>query len=625
MTTQQNTSKPIITREQAARFAPIVHFHVEEKFFPCSIDWMLERATLRNNEDGGFDRRHPKQGDLAEFSDGRYFLDIDKAAWHGEPLHSGKVTAPMYVTAQEWDDCIEITYIMLYAYQGGQACRGLKIGQHFNVIANDYGKHQGDLEWVTVQVSKDYQKLLCVGFESHGDVAYYAPQDCEMKDHHPIVRVALNGHACINGKGKNENDWVITYEIPAVLAVIDLITRSETKPEVQWTPHERPAEMLQIIGLEHGQPLSDQVWARFSGRLGIHQENDFGHATQVNGAPLSSSEQAFADVIIEVGKTFGAIPENLRKGVGPEGPGARDFVNGVRRQGARLWQFDVGNTLRDASAPPAIVAFGDKFHILYRDGAGNGLMHIVSHDGKEWRNARQFHPQAEISAGPCAVVYENKLHVFVRDGAHGGSNGILHFISDHPDGESLQAASPGYIGLDCEGQPSAAVLGGKLCIVARAAKGNGIMYALHQPGHGWIHGNTMFNTSSAPTIAAYGDRFHVFYKDGDGKGIMHIDSMDGVNWKRAAVYHPDFTTSAAPAAIVASNQLHLFFRDGQARHNAVLHVVSDNGEHFHPAAPGWNTGLDCSGAPSAALLNGKVCLAAINYAGNGIMRAVSRR
>jgi hypothetical protein len=621
MSTQQNSSKPIITHEQAARFAPVVGFHVNENFFPCSIDWMLERSTLRNKEDGGFHRHQPKQSDLAEFSEHKYFLDIDHAAWHGQPLDGKKVTAPMYVAAQEWDDCIEITYVMLYAYQGGQTCRGLKIGQHFNAITNDYGKHQGDLEWVTVQVSKDYEKVLGVGFASHGDVAYYAPQDCLMEGTHPHVRVALNGHACINGKNKNPNDWIITYEIPAAVAVIDLIT----EPNATWAPHLHPAAMLHIIGLDNGQPLSDQVWARFQGRLGIDQENNFKRATEVDGSPLSSSQEAFADLIIGIGTALGKIPDSMRHGVGPEGPGARDFVNGLRRQGSRLWQFDVDNTTRDASAPPAIVAFGNQFHLLYRDGAGNGLMHAVSHDGKTWRDARQFHPDVKISAGPCGVVHENKLHVFVRDGNSGHSNGILHFVSDHADGESLQAANPPYIGLDCEGQPSAAVLGGKLCLVARASAGNGIMYALHRPGHGWVHGNTRFNTSSAPTIAAYGGRFHVFYKDGEGKGIMHIASADGVSWERAVVYHPDFTTSAAPAAVEAGHQLHLFFRDGQRGHNAVLHIVSNDGEYFHPAAPGWNTGLDCSSAPSAAVLNGKVCIAAINYAGNGIMRAVSRR
>lgn len=322
----------IITTEQAARFAPIVSFHVNERFFPCSIDWLLQRSTLRNRDEHGFALRHPRQRDLQDHSGGQYFLDIEAAANPGQPLVDGQVAAPMYVAAQEWDDCIEITYVMLYAYQGGQTCRGLKPGDYFNAVVDNYGHHQGDLEWVSVLASKDYERLLAVGYASHGHVTYYRPQDCLTDGNRPRARAALNGHASLNGKNKNPEDWVKTEGVPLVVDIIDLIT--EAGP--LWEPHRKPVQMLAIIGLDDGKPVSDQLWAGFCGRLGIHQENNFSRATQVDGEPLPSRHDDFAKLIIALGQVTGLLPESLRSGVGPEGPGARDFVQGLRRHGNRL-------------------------------------------------------------------------------------------------------------------------------------------------------------------------------------------------------------------------------------------------------------------------------------------------
>jgi hypothetical protein len=322
----------MITREQAARFAPIVSFHVNERFFPCSIDWLLLRATLRSKDDPNFALRHPRQQDLLTYSGNQYFLDIDAAANPGQALVDQQVAAPMYVAAQEWDDCIEITYVMLYAYQGGQTCRGLKPCDYFNAVVDNYGHHQGDLEWVSVLVSKDYERLLAVGYAAHGHVTYYSPQDCLTEGNHPLARAALNGHASLNGKNKNPEDWVSTESVPLVVDIIDLI--SEAGPV--WAPHRNPSEMLAIIGLDNGQLVSDQLWAGFRGRLGIHQENDFTHATQPNGQALPSGQDRFARLIIDLGKATGLLPSSLRDGVGPEGPGARDFVQGSRRHGNRL-------------------------------------------------------------------------------------------------------------------------------------------------------------------------------------------------------------------------------------------------------------------------------------------------
>jgi hypothetical protein len=133
--------------------------------------------------------------------------------------------------------------------------------------------------------------------------------------------------------------------------------------------------------------------------------------------------------------------------------------------------FNNGYTGYTASAAPSIVAYRGLFHVFFRDGAGNGLMHITSPDGITWSTANPFHPDFTTSDGPCAVVIGTDLHVFFRDGT---GNGILHIVSS--DGSNFHAPDNWYIGLNCDGQPSAAVnAAGAMCLVAIDHGGSGIM------------------------------------------------------------------------------------------------------------------------------------------------------
>jgi hypothetical protein len=604
-----------ISIELARKFAPIVTFHQFEKFLPCSIDWLLSRSTLKDRNAPSFTVPAPKQSDLEAHYQPNYYLLIgnDDATRHGEPLVNGKVTAPMYVTTQEWDDCIEFTYSMLYAFQGGQTCRGLRLGAHFNCIVNNFGWHQGDLEWISVLTSKDFTKILYVGYAAHGDFSWYGPGQYETAEGRPKVRVALNGHPCRNGLGKNDNDWIFTFELPGILGTVDIITATG----LAWRAFESPGGLV-MIGLdEQNNPIGDQRWVKFQGRMGDSWTNTLTGATDVDGHTGLSGPQ-WADVSSDaaLGKLFDALPGEAIHGDGPWGPGGRDFTQHQRQPGLRIWSFNNGYTGFTASAPPSVAVFGNQFHCLFRDGSGNGLMHITSLDGILWSPSHVFHPDYTTSAGPCSVVWGGHLHVFFRDG---NGNGILHVMS--ADGTNFQPAPNWYIGLNCDGQPSAALLGNKLCLVALDHGGNGIMRSVATDVGHFDNGYTGFNTnpSSPPAIVSYRGKFHVFFMDHGGNGLMHIVSADGLHWQTAGVFHPDFTTSAGPCPVVFQNQLHVFFRDGTG--NGILHIASTDGDNFG-ATMSWYLGQNCDGQPAAAVLNNILCVAAIDAGGRGIMRSV---
>jgi Vacuolar protein sorting-associated protein 62 len=134
---------------------------------------------------------------------------------------------------------------------------------------------------------------------------------------------------------------------------------------------------------------------------------------------------------------------------------------------------------------------------------------------------------------------------------------------------------------------------------------------------GYTGSNT--NSNTPPGISYFRGAYHIFFMDHGGKGIQHITSIDGINWPRSPDFYTGQNTSAGPYPIVCSDTLFVFYRDGSKTDtNGLLFMHSGDGIHFtRPAA--CNTGLDCAGQPSVALLGNIQCVVAVNYRGNGLM------
>ncbi len=301
-----------------------------------------------------------------------------------------------------------------------------------------------------------------------------------------------------------------------------------------------------------------------------------------------------------------------------------------------IWQFSNAFTGFTTSAPPSVAVFSSQFHCLFRDGDGNGLMHIVSSDGVNWVPSPVFHPDYTTSDGPCPVVYMNALHVFFRDGT---GNGNLRVCTQ--DGVHVSAPPNWYIGLNCDGKPAAAVLGNTLCVAAVAHSGNQIMYSVTTDGSVFHNGYTGFNTNGSPGIVTYGGQFHIFYRDADesrvylvgerpGNGLMHIVSSDGVTWAQSPVFHPNAKTNGGGCGVEFAGKLHVFFMDGEGK--GILHIDAVDGVNFqrtnnwssHNRPPqGWYIGQDCQWRPSAAVLNDTLCVLSMDFGGRGVMRSVT--
>lgn len=197
--------------ELIRKFAPIVFFHPEEKFFPVSIEFIAKNAPLKSKKDNkvvlpkGF--TPDELGKFAGKAGYDYYLDFEgnKTTYAGMPLvntRAGKeIAAPCYANIVEKANGAVIYYAFLYTYNGPLP------GLGWNSVG--LGTHEGDLEYIYVHLIKDSAgnyDLEKVFYAHHGakKKGYFKSKN-EIKlvggvdNHlHPAVFAAKFGHASHN-------------------------------------------------------------------------------------------------------------------------------------------------------------------------------------------------------------------------------------------------------------------------------------------------------------------------------------------------------------------------------------------------------------------------------------------
>jgi hypothetical protein len=255
---------------------------------------------------------------LQQNSNEQFYIKVDPSQHSGQPLP----TAPVYYAVQDYDDVIEIAYIVLYAYQGGQTARALRLGTEFNCVLPNLGTHQGDLERLAVTLLKrenDYS-IARVGFEAHGHITYFPPNEVQWEDTHAIVHLTLNSHAMRNiDPATSDHHYDVT--VPGFVAIGDWIGTG-----TWWRPHSEGSE-FKLLGLNSSsQPVGDQVWAAFRGNLGETHNNTLVDARYFNGDELSLLDWIFVKLVYAGGMLIKKIPADKLVGDGPMGPAMRGWV-----------------------------------------------------------------------------------------------------------------------------------------------------------------------------------------------------------------------------------------------------------------------------------------------------------
>ncbi|DBA79314.1 hypothetical protein WJX79_008846 [Trebouxia sp. C0005] len=294
---------------------PIVVFHESEQFFPCSVSHLLKDSTLiqrRRDDPTGAHEFHVGDATLEELASycnsdqQEHFVEISPTQYAGHTPNEGLIHAPVYVAIVEVEESfVDVYYIFLYAYQGSQTFRCTPpIAKHFNCIAHEYGRHQGDVEHFIVRTDTSFSKVLSVAYEAHGEQAWYFPGDYPLQDGHPLVYASLLNHAhyflaqptrvptYTEEIGRPVRQaWFITHQAHQCVEAIDIIHQSPKS--AVWKPF-TTEENLVLVSANN--PASQ--WVRYNGQFGkCLGKPAFTHATEVWGAPFGIGRRAIVSTI----------------------------------------------------------------------------------------------------------------------------------------------------------------------------------------------------------------------------------------------------------------------------------------------------------------------------------------
>ncbi|HXW37721.1 MAG TPA: Vps62-related protein [Nitrososphaerales archaeon] len=223
----------------AAEYAPVLHFAAGEKFYPTTVDYLINSSNLMlrgpNGTSDTLISTDPTPSDLGSFNNSNYFLEnrLNSSAAIAADYDSKATSLGYYAYVHEVNtgNGTVIQYWLFYAYNLGQL--------------ND---HQGDLEVVQVFLSANGtpERLL---LSQHGSGENAAWSDVETSSGHPVVYVAQGSHA----------NYFRSYQ--GELGFEDDIVNANG---LTITPN-----MLNLVMLgEPGNVSASQSWLNFPGRWG---------------------------------------------------------------------------------------------------------------------------------------------------------------------------------------------------------------------------------------------------------------------------------------------------------------------------------------------------------------------
>ncbi|KAJ9652429.1 hypothetical protein H2198_008298 [Neophaeococcomyces mojaviensis] len=298
----------------------------------------------------------PTQDQLQTNNGSNFYLSVEQSVWHGQPLGQ----APTYFAVTEGPDAgtVTIHYIFLYAFQNAQ---GVKVdGQgviltHFDCFIWDIGSHQGDIERFAVKLKQDTQapdgwSPQEAIFEAHGRSRNYPWSSIQMVEStHPgmlkavfslkcphctniratVVSVGLAGHGNWNREDKKDNPIVSdpSSDIIDLTGVVKLSFGDFVNDLKVWPTWKTNGSDFRQLGLDtRGQPINDQKWAAFAGRLGDSAYTTLVGASYTDGSRLNIVDSIAVNAIFGVASAFNRIPSKFKRASGSLGPATRSWI-----------------------------------------------------------------------------------------------------------------------------------------------------------------------------------------------------------------------------------------------------------------------------------------------------------
>ncbi len=230
------------------KYAPVYYFHLEEKYFPDSVDEYLGNAELRFhyrlrkddailakgevNQQTMISQRHRNKDALGRYTDefisskdfrdtynhGGFFLEVPDDLADKDSVYFGDQNldrTPIYATAYRCSKgTINLQYWLFYPYNLAPAVAGVRLN------------HEGDWEHITIRLDKS-ENISEVYFASHNDEGEsYLLDSIEVhKGTHPVVYSALGTHASFVSAGVQDRGWYLPSDYTGKGAFLDATER----------------------------------------------------------------------------------------------------------------------------------------------------------------------------------------------------------------------------------------------------------------------------------------------------------------------------------------------------------------------------------------------------------------
>jgi hypothetical protein len=194
------TDRPAVA-EVVERFAPEVRLHPEERYFPSSVSWYLDRTHMRVNAEAQGDlpttvsagapaltKATASKEKTAGDAISRYFLQILNNEHESAARAGNLASAKTYVHLRAPADGskgLDIQYWFFFPYSGP-------------IIGGPAGgAHEGDWEHITVRLDPTWQRVEKVFYAAHNsEGGWVSAENVRFRDEtHPVVYTARYGHA----------------------------------------------------------------------------------------------------------------------------------------------------------------------------------------------------------------------------------------------------------------------------------------------------------------------------------------------------------------------------------------------------------------------------------------------
>lgn len=231
------------------KWSPIVYLHPEEKYFPCSIDWLNANSVLVDHNTQPPTIINPTTNTSLYNISAKYNFerrvggDIIQA--FTSELYPGQIPinqVPIYALVRTKNDKLYITYVFVYAKNGEYSILGL----------SNAGQHPADIEHITVELNSDGSKLLRVLYSAH------APKDARWvnSDKVPIENGKIVVYSAVNGHG--------LYPEQGTVFRLFGLTNDYTEKGIKWEP--KPV----LIFLKDSPYFNVETmgWTAYNSRLG---------------------------------------------------------------------------------------------------------------------------------------------------------------------------------------------------------------------------------------------------------------------------------------------------------------------------------------------------------------------